>query len=205
MKFVGNLHYYLYEARFVAGGGTDYPVGILDDIRVDFVHYQSFDEAVEEWNSRLGRIYACSVEMRTSYIFLRSRYTSGHTGFQRLKESVEGVPNSDERTVAEKTRPLLRFGVGSMRHRDVFDVYYHLLIKGIDVEVLGSCTAKDIFGDESMCEKGRADVYACLEKFFSDRRCVRQLFRVKDNWLELPVGKVTAGILSEVKKFMTKR
>ena len=37
-------------------GGTDYPVGILDDIRVDFVHYQSFDEAVEKWNSKLGRI-----------------------------------------------------------------------------------------------------------------------------------------------------
>ncbi len=56
VKFLGNLHHYLYEARFVAGGGTDYPVGILDDIRVDFVHYQSFDEAVEKWNSRLGRI-----------------------------------------------------------------------------------------------------------------------------------------------------
>ena len=46
---------------------------------------------------------------------------------------------------------------------------------------------------------------ARLEKGFSDRRCVRQLSRAKDNWLELPVGKVTAGILSEVKNFMTKR
>lgn len=44
-----------------------------------------------------------------------------------------------------------------------------------------------------------------LEKIFSDRRCVRQFSGAKDNWLEIPVGKVTAGILSEVKIFMTKR
>lgn len=92
--------------------------------------------------------------MRTSYIFLRSRHASGHTGFQRLKGSVRGVPSSDEQAVAEKMRSLLRFGARSMRHRDVFDVYYRLRVKGIDVGVLGSCTAKDIFGDESMREEG---------------------------------------------------
>lgn len=143
--------------------------------------------------------------MRTSCIFLRNRHASGHTGFQCLKESVKGVPNSDEQMVAEKMRSLLRFGAGSMRHRDVFDVYYYLRIKGIDVGVLGSCMAKDIFGDESMREEDWADVYARLEKVFSDRRCVRQLSRAKDNWLELPVGKVTAGILSEVEKFTMRR
>ncbi|WP_294416017.1 DUF1919 domain-containing protein [uncultured Senegalimassilia sp.] len=56
VRFLGNLQHYLYEARFVAGEGADYPVGILDDIRVDFVHYQSFDEAVAKWNSGLDRI-----------------------------------------------------------------------------------------------------------------------------------------------------
>lgn len=111
--------------------------------------------------------------MRTSYIFLRSRHASGHVGFQRLKESVRGVPNSDEQTVAEKMRSLLRFGAGSMRYRDVFDVYYRLRIKGIDVGLLDSCMAKDLFGGESMREEGWADVYARLEKLFSDRRCVR--------------------------------
>ena len=78
-------------------------------------------------------------------------------------------------------RSLLRFDAGSMWHRDVFDVYYHLRIKGIDAGALGSCMAKGIFGNESMREEGRADVYARLEKVFSDRRCVRQLSRAKDN------------------------
>lgn len=56
VRLLGNLHHYLYEAHFAAGGGADYPVGILDDIRVDFVHYQSFDEAVAKWNTRLKRV-----------------------------------------------------------------------------------------------------------------------------------------------------
>lgn len=143
--------------------------------------------------------------MRTSNIFLRSRHAGGHTGFQRLKESVKGVPNSEEQMVTEKMRSLLRFGAGSTRHKGVFDIYYRLRIKGIDVGVLDSCTAKGILGDESMREEGWADVRARLEKVFEDRCYVRQLPGAKDNWLELPAGKVTAGILSEVKRLMMKR
>lgn len=107
--------------------------------------------------------------------------------------------------VAEKMRSLLRFGARSMWYKDVFDVYYCLRIKGIDAELLNSCMAEGIFGNESMREEGWADVRTRFEKVFSDRRCVRQLSRAKGNWLELPAGKVTAGILSEVKKFMMRR
>ncbi len=107
--------------------------------------------------------------------------------------------------VAEKMRSLLRFGARSTRYKDVFDVYYHLRIKGIDVGLLNSCIAKDVFDNESMQEEDWVDVRTRLEKVFSDRRYVRQLSRAKDNWLETPAGKVTAGILSEVKKLMMKR
>ena len=107
--------------------------------------------------------------------------------------------------VAEKMRSLLRFVARSTRYKDVFDVYCFLRIKGIDVEFLNSCIAEDIFGNESMREEDWADVRTCLEKFFSDRCCIRQLSRVKGNWLELPAGKVTASILSEVKKLMMRR
>ena len=113
--------------------------------------------------------------------------------------------NTNEQMVTEKMRSLLRFGARSTRYKDVFDVYYHLRIKGIDVGLLDSCMAKDVFGNESMREEDWTDVHARLEKVFSDKRYVRQLSRAKDNWLELPARKVTAGILSEVKKFMTKR
>ena len=113
--------------------------------------------------------------------------------------------NTDEQMVTEKMRSLLRFGARSTRYKDVFDIYYHLRIKGIDAELLDFCMAKGVFGDEAMREADWAGVCARLEKVFSDRRYVRQLSRAKDNWLELPVGKVTAGILSEAKKYMMRR
>lgn len=56
VKLLGNLYHYLFEAHFVAEPNAGYPVGLLDDIRVDFVHYQSFDEAVAKWNDRLARV-----------------------------------------------------------------------------------------------------------------------------------------------------
>lgn len=102
-------------------------------------------------------------------------------------------------------RSLLRFAAGSTRHKGVFDICYRLRIKGIDVGILSSCTAKGILGDKSMREEGWADVRARLEKVFEDGCYVRRLSGVKDNWLELPAGKVTAGILSEVKRLMMRR
>lgn len=145
------------------------------------------------------------MEMRTSYVFLRSGHASGHTGFQRLKGSIRGVPNADEWMAIEKMQSLLRFGARSPWCKDVLDVYHRLRIKGIDVEVLDSCMAKDAFGNESMRKEDWADVRARLERVFEDGRCVRKLSGAKDNWLELPVGKVTAGILPEVKTLMMRR
>ena len=62
-----------------------------------------------------------------------------------------------------------------------------------------------VYGNESMREEDWAGVRTRLERVFFDRCYVRQLSKAKDNWLELPVGKVTAGILSEVKRLMMKR
>lgn len=107
--------------------------------------------------------------------------------------------------VAEKMRSLLRFGARLTRHKDAFDVYCCLRIKGIDAELLNSCMAEGVFGNESMREEDWADVRTRLEKVFSDRRYVRQLSRAKGNWLKLPAGKVTVGILSEVKQLMMRR
>ena len=45
-------------------------------------------------------------------------------------------------------RSLLRFGARSTRCKDVFDIYYHLRIKGIDAGLMDSCMAKGVFGDD---------------------------------------------------------
>ena len=61
--------------------------------------------------------------------------------------------NTNEQMVTEKMRSLLRFGARSTRYKDVFDIYYPLRIKGIDAGLLDSCMAKDVCGNESMCEE----------------------------------------------------
>ena len=120
-------------------------------------------------------------------------------------EAISLLGNTDEQMIAEKMRSLLRIGARSTRYKDVFDIYYHLRIGGIDAGILDSCMAKGVFGDGSMREDDWADVHARLEKVFSDRRYIRQLSRAKDNWLELPAGKVAAGILAEVRNLASKR
>lgn len=55
MRFVLNLDYYIrcpLEMRW----GEEYPVGMLDDIEIHFMHYETCKEAKERWNNRKLRI-----------------------------------------------------------------------------------------------------------------------------------------------------
>ena len=56
IKFVENLKEYL-DAEFVEEkSDLPYPVGKLKDITVYFVHYKTFQQAVEKWNERKQRV-----------------------------------------------------------------------------------------------------------------------------------------------------
>lgn len=70
MKFLGNLDYYLStELRFIdphkgryyskrmarSNCEITYPVGVLGDIEVWFIHYQSEEEAKKKWERRIRR------------------------------------------------------------------------------------------------------------------------------------------------------
>lgn len=58
IKFCEKLDYYLsldiqpYEGKIE----RDYPLGVLGDLLIYFVHYKSLEEAKEKWNSRKNRI-----------------------------------------------------------------------------------------------------------------------------------------------------
>lgn len=67
IKFVENLaHYINQELKFSNDSKYDeanesrksrlYPVGVLDDIEIHFLHYESEKEAFEKWNKRKERI-----------------------------------------------------------------------------------------------------------------------------------------------------
>ena len=57
VKFCGNMDWYLkQELRPVPDPQAPYPVGMLGDIRIDFVHYLNFEDAAGQWDRRKKRI-----------------------------------------------------------------------------------------------------------------------------------------------------
>lgn len=62
LKFISNLEYYtsapLVESteKGIDADGREYPIGIIEDVKVYFMHYSSFDEAKEKWELRCKRI-----------------------------------------------------------------------------------------------------------------------------------------------------
>ena len=57
LKMLSNLRYYMsLEPKEVFEDGINYPIGELDDIRVYFMHFPSFEEARLKWNERKERI-----------------------------------------------------------------------------------------------------------------------------------------------------
>ena len=57
IKFCKNMKYYLeLPLNFTTEEGIDFPIGVLDDIRVYFTHYKSQEDAEQKWNTRKQRI-----------------------------------------------------------------------------------------------------------------------------------------------------
>lgn len=60
VKLLENLEYYLnLELQFIQNskyGEFKYPVGVLDDVEIHFLHYSGEKEAKEKWDRRVKRI-----------------------------------------------------------------------------------------------------------------------------------------------------
>ena len=62
LKFCERMDYYLIiNLRFTKIEGINYPVGVLDDIKIFFQHYSSEQEAENAWNRRKQRINKSNV------------------------------------------------------------------------------------------------------------------------------------------------
>lgn len=55
VKLVLNLGYYM-EQELVMHWGEEYPIGMLDDVEICFMHYETCKEAKESWERRKARI-----------------------------------------------------------------------------------------------------------------------------------------------------
>lgn len=97
--------------------------------------------------------------------------------------------------VTEKLRSLLRIGAASTRYKDVFDIYYLLIVKGVDSKKLNDALSALVFDDSSMRERDYNDIARRLENVFSNRRFISQLSKTKNDWLEVSPAKATSAIL----------
>ena len=55
LKFINNLSFYLSKTPKIVMG-KNYPIGELDDIKINFMHYSTPDEALSKWEERKSRI-----------------------------------------------------------------------------------------------------------------------------------------------------
>lgn len=55
VKLVLNLRHYM-EQELVVHWGETYPIGMLEDVEIHFMHYGTCQEAEESWNKRKARI-----------------------------------------------------------------------------------------------------------------------------------------------------
>jgi len=57
IRFLSNIDYYLScEMTFIEERDVSYPIGVLDDVRINFQHYATNETAKEKWIERTKRI-----------------------------------------------------------------------------------------------------------------------------------------------------
>lgn len=79
LKYLKDMdHYINSDLKFISEEGIDYPVALLDDIRIYFQHYHSKEEAAEKWTERTKRI-------NRNNLFILFTDTDGCT-MEQLKE-----------------------------------------------------------------------------------------------------------------------
>lgn len=56
VRLLSNIDYYLCQPIHFVESNESYPVGMLDDVTIDFVHYKDEQEVVEKWKRRKSRM-----------------------------------------------------------------------------------------------------------------------------------------------------
>ncbi len=57
IKFLENpKHYIDYPMKFIEYKDYHFPIAIIDDIEVHFVHYKTPEQCIEKWKTRFGRV-----------------------------------------------------------------------------------------------------------------------------------------------------
>ena len=119
------------------------PIGMLGDVRIEFVHYDAFEEAVQKWEERKKRINwdnlfivgseKCGCDLKTverfDELLYKNKVIFTHVEYPKIKSAyyIKGFENEDEMGVLTnyKDSPLKR------RYLDDFDYVSFLNRDGI--------------------------------------------------------------------------
>lgn len=104
------------------------------------------------------------------------------------EESVSLLMNSREQIIAEKLKSLLRFGTGSTRYKDIFDICY--LSEDIDKEKLMRCIRRYIFEDSTIAVSTTEDIAARMRQILRNKGFIQKVRSSRKNWLDLPLEAV---------------
>ena len=146
-------------------------------------------------------------EYRGKRIFISIRDTNGYTLHSKIDLGVhkqmqiaqdelcfdvcmddEGaslLANSKEQIFAEKLRSLLRFGAGSTRFKDVFDMCY--LSSDLDHTRLLECIQTYIFNDAQIHQTSISEIVKSINRTFHNKTYMQRLSSSNSaNWLGIP-------------------
>jgi predicted nucleotidyltransferase component of viral defense system len=117
----------------------------------------------------------------------------------KQNSNVTLLANTKEQIITEKLKSLLRFGALSTRYKDIFDMYYLVLIRGVSDTLLLRGIKSSIFNDKTMRETSLQDICTRLNTVFANSRFISHLRNSKKNWLDIDAQTATTKLLDYFK------
>ena len=104
------------------------------------------------------------------------------------------LKNTMEQSFVEKLRSLLKFGSGSRRYKDIYDMFYlkDIVSKNKMLEIMDLL----IFKDAGMFENNVTDVIRRVSSTFRDEQYLRRVSGSRQRWMDNDIHEIADGIVS---------
>ena len=107
------------------------------------------------------------------------------------------LKNSNEQAFAEKLRSLLKFGPGSRRYKDIYDMYYFK--DNMDAEKLNRIIHSLIISDSGMRENTYSEIINRVDFTFRDNAYLKRVSESEQRWIDEDINIIAAGIILTIK------
>lgn len=107
------------------------------------------------------------------------------------------LKNSNEQAFAEKLRSLLKFGPGSRRYKDIYDMYFFK--DNMNAEKLNRIIHSLIFSDSGMRENTYSEIMKRVDFTFRDKAYLKRVSESEQRWMDEDINIIVAGIITTIK------